>query len=84
MNSAYELLLVALIVFVPTVPVCLYVMLVATRGGRRERGEPGSPNEVVSGSRDLTPFVLIGLVGSFVGVVALLAVGLTLLARAAA
>ena len=71
-----ELVAIVLAVLLPTVPVVVFLGL----GLRRSR--PVGEREVVAGRRSDTPFVLIGWVGMGVGVVALLAVMLTLAARA--
>lgn len=77
MDGVLELVAIVLVVLLPTIPV---VMLLG-RALRRTRPDSG-PEEVVVGRRSDTPFVLIGWVGVVVGVVALLAVTLTLAARA--
>jgi hypothetical protein len=72
-----ELLIVAFIVLVPTVPVTIYVW--SLLGRRRERGQ-----EVASGRAPETPFAAITYVGTAIAVVAVLTLLLVVAVRAAA
>lgn len=71
-----ELAAIVLAVLLPTVPVVIFL------GRALRHSRPVGGHEVVGGRRADTPFILIGWVGIVVGVVALLAVTLTLVARA--
>jgi hypothetical protein len=76
MDGMVELVAIVLVVLLPTLPVVVFLGLAL----RRPR--PVGGREAVTGRRSDTPFVLIGWVGILSGVVALLAVTLTLIVRA--
>lgn len=78
MNGGRELAAAILIVLFPTVPACVYLGSALIR--RRRVGR----DEVVTGRRSDTPFVVINWVSAVIGVTVLLGVGITLLARAIA
>jgi hypothetical protein len=73
-NSLKELLLVAFIVLVPTVPVTIFLW--SYLGRRRANRGLGPGREVETGRSPSTPFAMISIVGS---VIAVAAVGVLLL-----
>jgi hypothetical protein len=77
-NSLWELLGIAFIVLVPTLPVTYFLW--SSVGGRRSR----RGHEIESGRSAATPFALISIVGSVILVVAVATMLLVISVRALA
>jgi hypothetical protein len=76
-GTAKELLVIAFIVLVPTVPATLYAWALLARRGARG-------HEIESGRSPETPFAVITYVGTAIAVVAVLTLLLVVAVRAAA
>jgi len=81
-NSAKELLLVAFIVLVPTVPVTMFLW--SYLGRRRSRPGVSAEHELEAGRSPATPFAMISIVGSVIAVAAVAVLLLVVAVRAVA
>jgi hypothetical protein len=81
-NSVKEILLVAFIVLVPTVPVTIFLW--GYLGRRRARRGLTHDQEIESGRSPATPFAMISIVGSVIAVAALAMLVLVVVVRAIA
>jgi hypothetical protein len=68
-NSAKEILLIAFIVLIPTVPVTIFLW--SYLGRRRSRPGVSAEHELEAGRSPATPFAMISIVGSVIAVAAL-------------
>ena len=81
-NSLKELLLVAFIVLVPTVPVTIFLWGYLGRG-RRRRGV-SAEHELEAGRSPATPFAAISIVGTVIAVAAVAVLLLVIAVRSVA
>lgn len=81
-NSLKELLLVAFIVLVPTVPVTIFAWSFLSR--HRNRRGVSEEHELEAGRSPATPFAMISIVGSVIAVAALSVLLLVVAVRAVA
>lgn len=81
-NSAKELLLVAFIVLVPTVPVTIFLW--SYLGRRRSRPGVSAERELEAGRSPATPFAAISIVGTVIAVAAVMVLLLVIAVRSVA
>jgi hypothetical protein len=81
-NSVKELLLVAFIVLVPTVPVTIFLW--SYLGRRRTARGLGPGREIETGRSPSTPFAMISIVGSVIAAAAITVLLLVVAVRAVA